>query len=172
MGGLTRALLSQPPSIVTKVTAVEPAAPFRKNGLGTQEPDEYLSREERVGQAWKQLTVKDRISRSEHAALQSSMLDDRENPLEPGNLPNCEEDEDIDSMLEHTSDSSHSLAGVVTDKKGSGLLEQLKNEAVDPHGRSAPSDSNPLNTSSLKHSKSPDRPPGTPCCSSGKLQLD
>jgi hypothetical protein len=162
MGGLTRALLSQPPSIVTKVTAVEPAAPFRKNGLGTQEPDEYFSREERVGQAWKQLTIKDRIS----------MLDDRENPLEPGNLPNYEEDEDIDSMLEHTSDSSHSPAGVVTDKKGSGLLEQLRNEAVDPHGRSAPSDSNPLNTSSLKHSKSPDRPPGTPCCSSGKLQFN
>jgi hypothetical protein len=152
MGALTRALLSQPSSIVAKLTAIEPASAFRKYGLGSEEPEEYLNKEERIGRAWKQLTVKQQPN-EQQPGLQTSTLDKRLNSLEPENSVAIEEDEDVDSMLEHTA--------VGADKKASSLLEQLKNEAIDPHERSEPEQQNPSNISTAKQSTSSDRPPGT-----------
>ena len=160
MGGLTRAFLKQPEHTVAKLTAIEPASAFRRYGLGSEEPEEHIDKEERIGKAWKQLTNQQRGS-TQKPSDPISYIADQSTHIESEQSSATEDDEDVEGLLEHSSGSSHTPVIPTNDKKAHSLLEQLKSVAVDPS--KTPADRDPIqsNSTAAKQSISTDRPPGT-----------
>lgn len=141
---------------MAKITAIEPASAFRKHGLGSEEPDVHVDREERIGKAWRQLTAQYEREKREPSSG-ANKTEDRPNHLLSESSSRIDEDQDADCLLEN---GSSPMGLPVESKKGNSLLEQLKSEAVNLTGYPMSENQSNANPTSAKQSSSADRPPG------------